>query len=81
MAKSQHRAAVLRRRAHLNLQTQDGAQRSPTVDAQDEGEEEDEEDETWDAPLQRLRVYPVANAQALLWVCVCIYSVYTHSYI
>jgi hypothetical protein len=42
------------------------------VDAQEEGEEEDEEDETWDAPLQRLRVYPVANAQALLWVCVCV---------
>ena len=81
MAKAQHRAAVLLRRARLKLQTQDRAQRSQMVDAQEEGEEEDEEDETWDAPLQRLRVYPVANAQALLWVCVCVYSVYTHSYI
>lgn len=66
MAKAQHRAACMRRRAHLNLHAQDDGLRSQMEEVEEEADE-DEDEETWDAPLQRLRVYRVANADALLW--------------
>jgi hypothetical protein len=66
IAKAQHRAAAMRRRAQHSSYEQHAI--NPSMEDEEELEEDADADETWDAPLQRLQVYRVANAEALLWV-------------
>ena len=69
IAMAQHRAAALKRRAHLNYNMQADKVMHPGEEEEEEGEgEEQDEEETWDTPLQHLRVNPISQADSLLWV-------------
>ena len=70
IAMAQHRAAALKRRAHLNYNVQTDKCMHPGEEEEEEEGEGDELDEadTWDAPLQHLRVNPISQADSLLWV-------------
>lgn len=39
-----------------------------SLSVDEEEDDQDDDGEPWDAPLQRLRVFPVEHAEALLWV-------------
>jgi hypothetical protein len=60
IASAQHRAALRVRRVNRS--------HNDSMSVDEDEDEEDDEGEPWDAPLQRLRVFPVAHAEALLWV-------------